>query len=223
MTESTVFVIDDDPAVRKSLDMLLRAVGLPARTFARAEEFLEQYGDGQPGCLVLDVRMPGISGPELQRMLNERGVAIPVIFVTGHGDVPIAVRAMKDGAIDFIEKPFSKQLLVEHIRKALALDERRRSASALQTSIEARLAALSSREREVMALVVAGKLSKEIAAALGISKKTVDVHRAHVMHKLNVASVAELVDLALRARQPAPARAHPVSSVPAVAASRLET
>lgn len=192
---ATVFVVDDDHAVRKSLELLLKSVGLSAATYPSAQEFLDAYDPSSPGCLVLDVRMPGMSGLELQRTLRERGVEIPTIVITGHGDVPVAVRALKDGALEFLEKPFSKQMLLEHIREALRHETRRRAQRDRAVDAGERLAALTKRERQVLELVVAGKVSKEIAAELGLSKKTVDVHRAHVMHKLKVESVAELVQL----------------------------
>ncbi|MBW7906654.1 MAG: response regulator transcription factor [Phycisphaerae bacterium] len=197
MTEGTVFVVDDDPAVRKSLELLMRSVGLPVQTYRTAQEFLDRHRPEQPGCLVLDVRMPGMSGPELQRHLKETGADLPTIIITGHGDVPVAVRAMKDGALEFLQKPFSTQLLLEHIRAALDRDVERREALARRSSVAARLAALTERERQVMELVVSGKISKEVAAELGISKKTVDVHRARVMQKLQVQSLPELVELVL--------------------------
>ncbi len=198
--QATVFVVDDDPAVRKSLETLLKSVGLPVETFRSAQEFLAGYEPERAGCLILDVRMPGMSGLELQRTLRERGMDIPTIIVTGHGDVPVAVRALKDGALEFLEKPFSKQMLLEHIREALKRDAAQRDQRGQQGEIAARLALLTDRERQVMDLVVAGKVSKEIAAALGLSKKTVDVHRAHVMQKLKLESVAELVELVMIAR-----------------------
>ncbi|HMQ15751.1 MAG TPA: response regulator [Phycisphaerae bacterium] len=197
MAEGTVFVVDDDPAVRKSLELLMRSVGLPVQTYRTAQEFLDRHGPEQAGCLVLDVRMPGMSGPELQRHLKETGADLPTIIITGHGDVPIAVRAMKDGALEFLQKPFSTQLLLEHIRVALDRDVERREVLARRSSVAARLAALTERERQVMELVVSGKISKEVATALGISKKTVDVHRARVMQKLQVQSLPELVELVL--------------------------
>jgi RNA polymerase sigma factor (sigma-70 family) len=200
VSNGTVFVVDDDHAVRKSLDMLFASVEMPVRTFGDAREFLAHYSDDQPGCLVLDVRIPGMSGLELQRHLKEQGVAIPIIIITGHGDVPIAVRAMKDGALEFLEKPFSKQLLLEHVRSALQRDAERRRDSQRQAEIHERMASLTDRERQVMELVVTGKLSKQIAADLGISKKTVDVHRARVMQKMQVASLPELVELAILGR-----------------------
>jgi RNA polymerase sigma factor (sigma-70 family) len=201
MTESTVFVVDDDQAVRDSLDLLIRSVGLPVETFACAEEFLNRYDNKLPGCLVLDVRMPGMSGLELQHGLKDRGIELPVIIITGHGDVPIAVRAMKDGAIEFLEKPFSKQLLLEHIREAFQRDEERRHAASRQSGVAARVDTLTERERQVLDLVIAGMVSKQIAIELGISKKTVDVHRSRVMQKMQVASLPELVELVVVARE----------------------
>ncbi len=197
---STVFVVDDDHAVRKSLELLLQSVGLTAEPYRSAQEFLDAYTPDRPGVLVLDVRMPGMSGLELQRALRERGIDIPVIIVTGHADVPVAVRALKDGAGEVLEKPFSKQMLLEHIRAALQRDAQQREQRGQHDRISARLAQLTQRERQVMDLVVAGKVNKEIAAALGVSKKTVDVHRAHVMQKLNVESLAELVELIVTSR-----------------------
>jgi two-component system, LuxR family, response regulator FixJ len=199
-TQPTVFVVDDDQAVRKSLDVLIRSVGLKVETYESAQSFLAGCDPERPGCLVLDVRMPGMSGLELQKTLKEQGIGLPVIMITGHGDVPIAVRAMKAGAVEFIEKPFSKQLLLEHIHEAIAQDARQREEQSKQSAIETRLAQLSPRERQVMELVVAGKVSKQIAAELGLSKKTVDVHRAHMMQKMGVESVAELAKQAVRAR-----------------------
>jgi two-component system response regulator FixJ len=198
--QATVFVVDDDPAVRKSLETLLKSVGMNVETFCSAQEFLAGYDPARPGCLVLDVRMPGMSGLELQRTLRDRGLDIPIIIVTGHGDVPVAVRALKDGALEFLEKPFSKQILLEHISEALKRDAAGRDRREHHEEIAARLALLTDRERQVMDLVVAGKVSKEIAVALGLSKKTVDVHRAHVMQKLKLESVAELVELVMTAR-----------------------
>ncbi len=200
MADATVFVVDDDQAVRSSLDMLIRSVGMSVVAYPGAREFLDGYDPEQPGCLVLDVRMPGMSGLELQRKLRDGGVDIPVIIITGHGDVPIAVRAMKDGAVEFLEKPFSKQILLEHIREAIQRDKERRLAQMRLTDIASRLDRLSKRERQVMDLIVAGKVSKEVAVELGISKKTVDVHRARVMQKMEAGSLPELVEMALTSR-----------------------
>lgn len=190
--QSTVFVVDDDSAVRESLRWLIESVGLKVKTFGTAREFLDAYAPEQPGCLVLDVRMPGMSGLELQDRLQERSIHLPVIIVTGYGDVPVAVRAMKNGAIDFIEKPFSDQVLLERVHLAIEQDAAYRRISEKRRNIESRLAALTPREREVMYLVVEGRPSREIAVALGLSCRTVEVHRTHLMDKAQVRSVAEL-------------------------------
>ncbi|MGE0480431.1 MAG: response regulator transcription factor [Phycisphaerae bacterium] len=203
--QPTVFVVDDDQAVRKSLELLIRSVNMNVTTFASAQDFLAAYDEQRPGCLIVDIRMPGMSGLELQRCLIERGAHPPIIIITGHGDVPIAVRAMKDGALEFLEKPFSKQLLLEHVRAALQRDVEQRTRSLRRADIHSRLSALTPREREVMELVVAGKASKEVAAQLQISKKTVDVHRGRVMQKMKAESLAELVEMVLSGRSADPA------------------
>lgn len=197
--EGTVFVVDDDPAMRKSLRWLIESVGHPVRTYATAEQFLDAYEPDAPGCLVLDVRMPGMSGLDLQEALARRQIAIPTIVLTGHAEVAMAVRAVKAGALDFLEKPFSHQQLLDRVREALALDRRAREVRTRHADILDRVRHLSAREREVMELVVAGKPNKEIAAALGLSPKTVEVHRAHVMEKMQVESLAELIRVALLA------------------------
>ncbi len=195
--EATVFVIDDDPAVRESLQWLIESVGLKVETYSNAQEFLDAFDRDRPGCLVLDVRMPGISGLDLQDQLASQQVRIPVIIITGHADVPMAVRAMKAGVVDFIEKPFSDELLLDRIRAALELDARIRLNQSHRTEVEAYFAQLTPREREVMGSVVAGKSNKQIAAELGLSQKTVEVHRAHVMQKMHADSLAELVQMAV--------------------------
>src|SRR5215470_10794826 len=200
--DATVFVVDDDQAVRQSLDLLIKSVGHRVQTFRSAQEFLDGYDPARPGCLILDIRMPGMSGLELQKTLRERQIDIPTIFITGHGDVPVAVRALKDGAFDFLEKPFSKQLLLENIRDALKTDAEHRRRRGQKDGVTTRLACLTEREKQVMDLVVAGKVNKEVAAALGLSKKTVEVHRANVMQKLGVDSLADLVKLAVTAQAP---------------------
>jgi FixJ family two-component response regulator len=197
--EPTVFVIDDDPAVRRSLSWLIESVGLHVSTFQNAEQFLAAYDRDRPGCLVLDVRMPGMSGLDLQDELVRREVNIPTIVLTGHAEVAMAVRAVKAGAVDFIEKPFSHQQLLDRVRQALDLDRQTRAESIRRAGILERVRQLSAREREVMERVVAGKANKEIAADLGLSPKTVEVHRAHVMEKMNVESLAELIRVALSA------------------------
>ncbi len=190
--KATVFVVDDDSAVRESLRWLIESVGLKVRTFGTAREFLDTYDPNQPGCLVLDIRMPGMSGLELQDRLAEKNIHLPVIIITGYGDVPVAVRAMKNGAIDFIEKPFSDQVLLERIQLAIEQDSAYRRITERRQDIENRLSVLTPREREVMYLVVEGKPSREIAKELGLSTRTVEVHRTHLMDKTKVRSVAEL-------------------------------
>lgn len=194
---STVFVVDDDEAVRNSLRFLLKSVGLATQTLASAREFLDSYRPQQPGCLVLDVRMPGMSGLELQQQLNLRGAVIPVIFITGHGDVPMAVEAMQQGAFDFLQKPFRDQDLIDRIQRALERDSRNRAALAQHARIHERLESLTAREREVMALMVRGLANKVIAADLGISQRTVEIHRSRVMDKSGAASLAQLVRMTL--------------------------
>lgn len=196
--EPTVFVIDDEPAVRESLRWLIRSVGIPVRAFDSAEEFLETYDENCRGCIVLDVRMPGLSGLELHERLNEDRAAPPILFITGHGDVDTAVRALKGGAFDFIEKPFSDQTLLERIQRALHIDAERYGKIAEETEIEDRMSKLTTRERQVLDIVVTGKPNKVIASELGLSQKTVEVHRAHVMQKMRAKSLAELVQMAMR-------------------------
>ena len=197
--EAIVFVVDDDRAMRDSLRWLLESIGLTVRTYATAAEFLREHQPSQPGCLVLDVRMPGLSGLDLQAELVQRGAELPTIVVTGHAEVAMAVRAVKAGAIDFIEKPFSDQLLLDRVRQALEIDRQSREVRARREEARRRLASLSGREREVLELVAAGKANKEVAAALGLATKTVEVHRAHVMSKMAVDSLAELIRVAILA------------------------
>lgn len=188
-----VYVVDDDDAVRDSLGLLLRSVGLDCELHASALEFLERYDPKRHSCLVADIRMPGLSGLELQQRLNEQRAEVPVIFITGHGDVPMAVNAMKAGAIDFVQKPFRDQDLIDRIHKALERDKDRRAARAEGDAIRARLALLTPRETEVMQRVVRGQANKVIAMDLGVSQRTVELHRARVMRKLKMRSLAELV------------------------------
>lgn len=199
MTEKqTVFVVDDDQAARESLRWLLESVGHQVHCHASATEFLDTYDGSKPGCLVLDVRMPGISGLELLNHLVDRQWCLPVIVVTGHGDVPMAVRAMKCGAVDFLQKPYNDQHLLDRIQQALELcGERRRSHDEL-TKIRGSYQQLTPREREVAALVVAGKANKVIAIDLGLSPKTIEVHRANVMLKMQANSLSELVQMWIR-------------------------
>jgi FixJ family two-component response regulator len=192
-----VFIVDDDEAVRNSLRFLLKSVGLATRTLSSAQEFLDTYRQSQPGCLVLDVRMPGMSGLELQQQLNLRGATIPVIFITGHGDIPMAVEAMQHGAFDFLQKPFRDQDLIDRIQRALERDARSRTALAQHTRIRERMESLTPREREVLALMTQGKPNKVMAAALGVSQRTVEIHRARVMEKSGAASLAQLVRMVM--------------------------
>lgn len=197
-SEPTVFVVDDDAGVRDSIHFLLRSVGLTSRTFASADEFLEDYDDSLAGCLVLDVRMPGMSGLDLQARLNELGSKLPIIFVTAHGDVPMAVNAVKTGALDFVEKPFRDQELLDKIQEALVSDAESRSVQGEIEELLKRMDSLTPREREVMGLVVAGKANKNVARELGISQRTVEIHRARVMDKMGVRSLSMLVQAVMR-------------------------
>jgi FixJ family two-component response regulator len=193
----TVFIVDDDSGVRSSIRVLMKSVGLPAAAFASAKEFLDAYSPHQAGCLVLDIRMPGMSGLELQEELNERGAVIPVIFITGHGDIPMAVEAMRHGAFDFLQKPFRDQDLIDRIQQALARDKETREALREHGKIRARIASLTPREKEVLDLLTAGKANKSMAQDLGLSQRTVEIHRAHVMEKMDAKSVAQLVRMVM--------------------------
>jgi two-component system, LuxR family, response regulator FixJ len=188
-----VYLVDDDPAIRDSLGLLLRSVGLKSEAYPSALAFLEAYDPDRHACLVADIRMPGLSGLELQQRLNERQAQIPIIFITGHGDVPMAVNAMKSGAMDFIQKPFRDQDLLDRINKALEQDLELRRRRSEEQAIRERLAALTPRETEVMWRVVRGQANKVIALDLGVSQRTVELHRARVMRKLKMRSLAELV------------------------------
>ncbi|MGO9804658.1 MAG: response regulator transcription factor [Steroidobacteraceae bacterium] len=190
---ATVFIVDDDEGVRNSLRFLLTSVGLATRALGSASEFLDTYKPSQPGCLVLDVRMPGMSGLELQQQLNLRGAVIPVIFITGHGDIPMAVEAMQQGAFDFLQKPFRDQDLIDRIQRALERDVRNRASLAQHAKVRERLDSLTPREREVLSLMTRGKPNKVMAAELGVSQRTVEIHRARVMEKSGAASLAQLV------------------------------
>ena len=195
--KSTVFVVDDDEAMRESLKYLIESVGHQVQTFSSANAFLESSYPGRSGCLLLDVRMPGMSGLELQdRLINDQ-IALPIIIITGHGDVPMAVRAMQSGAFDFIEKPFNHQLLLDSIHRALEQDSIQRSEQAERAEIASRLALLTPREHEVMEMVVGGQPNKVIASQLGVSAKTVEAHRAKVMEKMQAKSLPQLVRMAI--------------------------
>ena len=195
--QTNVFVVDDDKAVRESLRWLLESVGLRVQTFATADEFLGRHDAAAAGCLVVDLRLPGMSGLDLQDALQRKGIRVPVIMISGHGDVPVAVRAMKGGAMDFIEKPFSDQVLLDRVRDAVEMDRKFRELDRQRVEVTHRLGMLTPREREVMQLVVEGKLNKQIAAELGLSHKTIEVHRAHVMEKMQADSLAKLVRMAM--------------------------
>lgn len=198
-TVPTVLVVDDDPSVLKALALLLRSMELNVATFCSPHEFLEQYQPGTHGCLVLDFSMPNLNGLELQQELAARDIGLPVIFLTGHGDIPMSVQAMKQGAVDFLTKPVHDQDLIDAIHAAFEMDRINRRTRAELAEIRQRLAALTPREREVLKHVVAGRLNKQIAADLGTVEKTIKVHRAHLMTKLKVRSLADLVRLAERA------------------------
>ncbi len=192
-TLPTAYIVDDDESIRTLWRWLLESNAIEVRTFASAKEFIDAYRPGGPGCLVLDLRLPGMSGLELQDYLRQREIAIPVVFVTGHGDVPTAVSAIKGGAVDFIQKPFSYREVVAIIQRAFERDAGIREQRARRSQVAERLATLTEREREVMQRVIDGKLNKVIADELGISVKTVEFHRAKVMEKMGADSVAGLV------------------------------
>lgn len=194
---ATVFLVDDDEAVRDALNLALRAAGYAVETFASAEAYLENCDPGRPGCLVLDVNMPGMSGLELQQALAKRDIHTPIIFLTAHGDIPMSVQAVKAGAVDFLPKPFRSRELVERVREAIALDAASRHEKARSAFIRARYERLTPREREVMAVIAGGRSSKEAARELGVSHRTIEIHRARVMGKMEVDSLPELVAQAL--------------------------
>lgn len=199
-TAPTVFVVDDDDAVRAALALLLRSVGLQAETYGSAADFLAAHDPGRPGCLLLDIRMPGMGGLDLQRELIAHGSIVPVIFITGHGDVTMAVRALQDGAVDFVQKPFRDQDLLDRVQNAIELDAKSRADLARRTEILERMGTLTARESEVMERVVEGSPNKAIAYDLGISERTVEVHRARVMEKMQATSLPHLVRMVLGSR-----------------------
>jgi two-component system response regulator FixJ len=192
---ATVFVVEDHPSLRDALARLLETAGLKTAVFADGYTFLADCHQESTGCVLLDLAMPVMNGAEIQAKLNERGIPIPVIFLTGHGDIAMAVRALQCGAVDFLEKPIQSDLLLERVRHALAIDEEYRRKQAFVRDVQRRFDRLSSREREVMALVVSGHSNKEIARLLALSPRTVEVHRIHMMNKMEAANLVELVNM----------------------------
>ena len=195
---AVVFVIDDDPSMRGALEDLIGSVGLQVRPFASPQDFLQSQRPDAPGCLVLDVRLPGMSGLTFQKELAKLGVALPVIFITGHGDIPMSVRAMKAGAVEFLTKPFHDQELLDAIHAGIERDRERRREAVLVAELQQRYATLTERERQIMTLVVVGRANKQIAAELNLSEMTVKVHRGQVMRKMHAGSLPELVRMADR-------------------------
>jgi FixJ family two-component response regulator len=192
-SDAIVYVVDDDAGVRKALSRLIRSVGLEVVALPSAQEFLDTPPPGRPACLVLDVRLPGLGGLDLQSRLGQGQQSLPIVFISGHGNVPTSVRAMKGGAVDFLQKPFEDEDLLAAVQRALALSRRALAERVARGEIEQRLDSLTRREREVLELVVTGMLNKQIAAELGAAEKTIKVHRGRVMHKMRAGSVAELV------------------------------
>jgi len=200
--QQTVYVVEDDEAVRDSLELLLKSDGKPVKTYESANAFLKDYSDKMAGCIVLDIRMPGMDGMELQKKLNEKHSILPIIFVTGHGDVPMAVDAMKEGAVDFIQKPYREEALLEKIEAALEQDLEQRKTLDEKQEIIRRIKSLTPREHEIMDRMIAGQANKVIAIELEISQRTVEIHRSRVMHKMGTHSLAHLVRMVLSVKDP---------------------
>ncbi len=202
MTDPTVFIVDDEAEVRDALKLLMDSVGLAAETFASAQAYLDQFEPQRPGCLVLDIRMPGLSGLELQEKLSEEALHPPIVIITGHGDVPMAVRAVQAGAVDFIEKPFRDQVLLDSVHRAITRDAEQRGEASRLADIEARLQRLTPREKEVLDLVMTGMRNTVIAVELGVSQSTVEAHRAKVMEKMEAKTLSDLMRMMLSITKP---------------------
>ena len=192
----TVFVIDDDEIVRDATSLLVKSMGFPTQDFSCATDFLDKYDPSRTGCIVTDVRMPNISGIDLQRILKERGIVLPIIFISGHGDIPLAVEAMRNGALDFLQKPYNDQDLLDNINKALVICDELKIKNQQALELSAKLATLTNREAEIMRHVVSGESNKQIANTLNLSERTIELHRSRVMHKMACKSLAALVKLA---------------------------
>ncbi len=195
-----VFLVDDDPDMQESIRSLLKSVGLPLESYTTAQDFLDKYDRSKEGCMILDVRMPGMSGLDLQQRMKEKGIDLPIIVVSGHADVPMTVRAIKTGAIDLIEKPFNDQVLLDRIHEGLEENSRRQQQKEESAEVVERMETLTPREKEVLNMVVSGKTNKNIAADLNISRKTLDIHRSKVLQKMKAESIADLVRMVLRQR-----------------------
>lgn len=197
MTEARVFVVDDDQEVRYALELLMQSVGLPVSTYDSAQAFLDAFDPDLPGCIILDVRMPGMSGLDLQARLAEEKLHPPIIIITGHGDVPMAVRAVKLGAVDFIEKPFNDQALLDSVHKSIEQDARQRGKASRLSELAARFESLTAREKQVLKLVASGQRNKLIATELNVTQSTVEAHRAKVMEKMDAKSLSDLMRMVL--------------------------